>query len=119
MLNIDERVNTTAQDVLVIAFGMNDALVNISGWRSIFNKAKEILGLGERGRFKRDTLAMINSIRKRHPETEFVLISGIRSNPEWGAVDNGLITQYRKEMLEIEIRSLAYRSSMLQPFGMI
>ena len=60
LLNIDEMVNNSAQDVLVIAFGMNDALVNTSGWRGIFNRAKEMLGLGERGRFKRDTLAMID-----------------------------------------------------------
>jgi lysophospholipase L1-like esterase len=100
--NLDERVNTTSQDLVVIAFGMNDAAFDPHGLWALVNGVKELVGRGETGRFKRDTLSMISSIREKNPNTEFILVSGIRSNPAWGRVNNNLIDQYRKDMREIE-----------------
>jgi len=81
---VDEKVNDRAQDVVVLAFGMDDA-----SWTD------------DAALFMRQMQGMIEAIRGKAPATEFVLVSGMRGNPDWQPMRPVMFDQYREVMNEL------------------
>lgn len=84
LAGIESKVNTTASDLVVIGFGMNDVTANVTA-----------------PQFKKNILRMINAIRAKTPKTEIVLVSTWIGNPEWKPMNNNLLGQYRKALIQI------------------
>lgn len=83
------RLNDAEQDLVVLGFGMNDAT---NGPYAPTAKVH----------FKEKLEGVIRLVRKKAPETEFLLISGIRGNPEWVAMNPGMFDEYRTALLELQ-----------------
>ena len=64
-------------DLVIIAFGMND-----SAGRSAAD-------------FKANTRGMIEAVRKKLPETEFILVATMLGNRDWTTLHHELFPQYR------------------------
>jgi lysophospholipase L1-like esterase len=82
--NVKVKLNDKVQDVVVIAFGMNDATGN-----------------GDKALFKSQLQQMIDIVRAQSPQTEFMLLSGIRGNQDWIVMRPEMFDQYRAAMYEL------------------
>ena len=82
--NVDGHVNTTASDLVVLAFGMNDAA-----------------GAVPAATFESNLRAMISNIRSHAPATEFLLVAPWLGNDEWRPMDNQRLLGYRTAMIHI------------------
>ncbi len=65
-------------DLVVIAFGMNDA---------VHRPAAD---------YRSNTKAMINAVRKANPDAEFILIATMLGNKNWTRMKMDLVPQYRE-----------------------
>lgn len=72
-------------DLVIIAFGMNDAS---SGESSVV--------------YSRNIHAIIDTVRKRNPNTDFILVATMTGNPEWNKSNSELYTEYLNELLKLE-----------------
>ncbi len=72
-------------DLVLIAFGMNDASSR---------RAPET--------FRADIEAIMAGIRSAHPETEFLLVATMRGNPDWKHTASELYPQYRDALVTLE-----------------
>lgn len=70
-------------DLVIVAFGMNDA-----AGRS----AKE---------YQANTKAVITKIREKLPDTEFILVATMLGNPDWPRLKQELFPQYRDALKEL------------------
>ncbi|AEK63180.1 SGNH/GDSL hydrolase family protein [Collimonas fungivorans] len=84
LVNVQEKVNTVASDLVIIGFGMNDASGGVTSKK-----------------FEENLRAMIAAIRKKSPETEFILVSSFLGNEDWKPSNNGLLRDYRVSMIRI------------------
>lgn len=82
--NVEAKINTSASDLVVLAYGMNDATGNVPPEKFEF--------------FLR---MMIKSIREKNPKTEFILVSSFLGNPDWKPMNTSLLFDYRKAMIRI------------------
>lgn len=77
-------------DLMLLAFGMNDAS----------EKAPpEKFGAAIQG--------IMEGVRKVHPETEFILVSGMTGNPEWTHTHEEFYSQYRQALLKLAVPGVA------------
>ena len=72
-------------DLVLIAFGMNDASSR---------RAPDV--------FRADIETIMEGIRGAHPDTEFLLVATMRGNPEWKHTVPELYPQYRDALLTLE-----------------
>lgn len=84
MQNVDGRVNGSASDLVVLAFGMNDAAGTVPS-----------------ADFEANLRAMISNIRSHAPATEFLLVAPWLGNDEWRLMDNQRLLGYRSAMIHI------------------
>jgi lysophospholipase L1-like esterase len=77
-----EKVVAAAPDLVLLAFGMNDA-----GGRPAAD-------------YQANTRAMIDAVRKAHPDTEFILIATMLGNEDWTHLKRELFPQYRDALAE-------------------
>lgn len=81
---IDQKVNDTVSDLVVIAFGMNDAPVNVSPQD-----------------YETTMRTMIAKIRSKAPATEILLVASSLPNPEWTAANLPVFQAYRDALSRI------------------
>jgi len=79
--NVQAKLNDQPQDVVVMGLGMNDA-----AW------------VDSAAIFQQQELNIINAVRAKAPKTEFVLLSGMRGNPDWMPMRAEMFTEYRAAM---------------------
>jgi acyl-CoA thioesterase-1 len=72
-------------DLVIVAFGMNDASAGES----------PVV-------YSRNIHAIIDTVRKRNPDTDFILVATMTGNPEWNKADSELYTEYLNELLKLE-----------------
>jgi hypothetical protein len=82
----DTLINDQLQDVVVLGFGMEDAL-----------------GMDGEAEFKSNISAIIGTVRSKAPDTEFVLVSGMRGNTFWRPMRADAFSAFR-----VAMHSLAY-----------
>lgn len=75
-----DKVVESKPDLVVVAFGMNDA-----AGRSAAD-------------YSHDMQAMIRSIREKLPATEFILVATMLGNRDWPRLDQDLFLQYRSQL---------------------
>ncbi|WP_232100771.1 GDSL-type esterase/lipase family protein [Gimesia fumaroli] len=78
-----DKVVESNPDLVIIAFGMND-----SAGRS----AKE---------YQANTKALMEQIRKKRPQTEFILLAPMLGNKDWIRLKHELFPQYRDALAEL------------------
>lgn len=78
-----DKVLESNPDLVIIAFGMND-----SAGRS----AKE---------FQSNTKAVMEKIREKRPQTEFILVAPMLGNKDWIRLKHELFPQYRDALAEL------------------
>ena len=78
-----EKVVEASPDLVILAFGMNDA-----AGRS----AKE---------YGENTAAMIEAIRAELPDVEFILVASMLGNPDWTRLQPELFPQFRDALAEL------------------
>lgn len=78
-----DQVVEPKPDLVIIAFGMND-----SAGRS----AKE---------YQANTKALMEEVRKKLPETEFILVAPMLGNKDWVRLKHELFPQYRDALAEL------------------
>jgi lysophospholipase L1-like esterase len=69
----------------IIAFGMNDASAGVSF-----------------AAYSKNIRAIIDTVRKKNPETDFILVATMIGNPEWSKSNSELYTEYLHELLLLE-----------------
>ncbi len=84
---IEQCVNIAEDppDLLIIAFGMNDASGKLAPEAYRNNIARHI-----------------QIVRDTQPETEFILVATMEANPEWSYASPELYPRYRDELLSLE-----------------
>ncbi len=75
------RVTDAAPDLVVLAFGMNDASGGVTPER-----------------FRENMRGQILAVRKARPAVEFILVSGMAGNPEWTGSVPDLYSCYRDDL---------------------
>jgi len=83
VLSAVERIVEPQPDLVIVAFGMNDA-----AGRS----AQE---------YQSNTKAVINKIRGKRPEAEFILVASMPGNRNWTRLQQGLFPLYRDSLAEL------------------
>lgn len=83
VLSAIDKVVEPQPDLVIVAFGMND-----SAGRS----AKE---------YQANTQAVIEKIRERLPEAEFILVASMLGNRDWTRLQHDLFPQYRDALEEL------------------
>ncbi|QDT43747.1 Acetylxylan esterase precursor [Gimesia alba] len=78
-----DKVVESKPDLVIIAFGMND-----SAGRSV----KE---------YQANTNALMEQIRKKRPQTEFILLAPMLGNKDWIRLKHELFPQYRDALAEL------------------
>lgn len=78
------RVAAQHADLVVLAFGMNDASARISG-----------------PAYSENIRTIIDQVRKSNPNTDFILIATMTGNPKWIKADYVLYKQYRHELMRL------------------
>ncbi len=79
------KVAVEHPDLAIIAFGMNDA------------SAGEPAAV-----YSRNIHAIIDTVRKTNPDTDFILVATMTGNPEWNKSNAKLYTEYLNELLKLE-----------------
>jgi len=82
-LSIIGEVINAKPDLVIIAFGMNDA---------VRRPAKD---------YQAKTQGMIDAVRKANPDTEFILIATMLGNKNWTRMKMELFPQYREALANI------------------
>ena len=82
-LTMIDKVIATEPDLVVLAFGMNDAASRPAA------------------EFKRNTNGMIQAVRAKLPETEFILIATMLGNRNWTYLKADLFPQYRDALRQL------------------
>ncbi len=82
-LAVIEKVIETRPDLVILAFGMNDA---------VGRPADE---------FKQYTAGMISAVRAKLPESEFILVATMRGNIDWTYLKADLFPQYRDALAQL------------------
>jgi lysophospholipase L1-like esterase len=72
-------------DLVLLAFGMNDATDRFKS-----------------SQFAEHIAAQVSGIRTLHPDTEFVLVSTMSGNPEWTGTRMDLYPEYRGSLMGLE-----------------
>jgi acyl-CoA thioesterase-1 len=72
-----EALGAEQPDLAIIAYGMNDA-----GYCDVAN-------------YSRNTVAMMDTIRRASPQTEFILVASMRPHPDWDYPRAGAFERYR------------------------
>lgn len=78
-------VAAESPDLVIIAFGMNDAS---AGESSVV--------------YSRNIHAIIDTVRKRNPNTDFILVATMTGNPEWNKSNSEFYTEYLNDLLKLE-----------------
>jgi lysophospholipase L1-like esterase len=78
-----EKVIATAPDLVILAFGMNDAAGR---------PAKD---------YQANIRSMIDTVRKEHPGAEFILVATMLGNKDWTTLHHELFPQYRDALAEL------------------
>jgi len=82
--NLKKKLDGTYSDLMVIGFGMNDTAAQIP-----------------LEKFEENTREMIREVRRKSPETEFLLVSTWLGNQEWKPMNTGRLFAYRRALLRI------------------
>lgn len=83
-------VLAAAPDLLIIAFGMNDALRGEDG------------SAVSAGRYRDNIRRMIERTRAARPRCEFILVAPMIGNPEWDQLQQDRFPSYRDELQKLE-----------------
>lgn len=84
-----DKVVEAEPDLVIIAFGMNDSA----------GRSAEAFG--------KDIQEMIDQIRSKSPETEFVLIATMLGNRDWPRLNQDLFPQYRDQLAALVTPGIA------------
>ncbi|MCA9060624.1 MAG: SGNH/GDSL hydrolase family protein, partial [Planctomycetaceae bacterium] len=83
-ITMADQVAATEPDLVVIAFGMNDATGRPAA------------------EYKANTQAMMEAIRGKRPQAEFILVATMRGNSDWTLLKPELFGQFRDALLELK-----------------
>ena len=78
-----EKVIATAPDLVILAFGMNDAAGR---------PAKD---------YQANIRSMIDTVRNEHPGAEVILVATMLGNKDWTTLHHELFPQYRDALAEL------------------
>jgi lysophospholipase L1-like esterase len=76
-------VNAIRPDLVVVAYGMND------------------VGMRDAAAYARNIRAILDAIRAKSPDAEFILVATSRANPEWAATPVGEFGRYRDALASL------------------
>jgi acyl-CoA thioesterase-1 len=76
-------VNDYKPDLVIVAYGMND------------------VGYRDPARYKAAIKAIIDAVREKTPDAEFILVATSRANPEWSATPIAEFARYRDALSEL------------------
>ena len=79
-----QTVLDTDPDLVVLAFGMNDATVNLSA-----------------SEYKNNTQSMMDQLRQQNPLVSIILVAEFTPNSEWGGANISRRTENRAALLEL------------------
>jgi lysophospholipase L1-like esterase len=85
----DQRLNDETSDVIVIAFGVNDAATVPGGSVSAAD-------------YQNNISAIISTVRAKAPGTEFVLVAAPEANSDWAFMDAERFPGYRDALVQLE-----------------
>ena len=84
-----DKVIEAEPDLVILAFGMND---------TAGRPAKQ---------YQANIQAMVDAVRKTHPNTEFILVASMLGNRDWTMLRHELFPQYRDALAEIRKPGIA------------
>jgi lysophospholipase L1-like esterase len=83
VLNTIDRVVESAPNLVIVAFGMNDAAGRPAA------------------EYQKNIRSIISKIREKQPECEFILVASMLGNRNWTRLNPDLFPQYRDSLLEL------------------
>lgn len=89
-VEVIDEVARRRPDLLIIAFGMNDASGRVPA-----------------DEYQRNIKKMMDGVRRLNPGAEFILVATMAGNPEWTASSEEHYRAYREKLYELESNSVA------------
>lgn len=72
-------------DLVILAFGMNDATFEVSP-----------------AEYRAHLRTIMEQVKAKNPSAEFILVATMTGNPDWAKADEHLYSAYRKDLLDME-----------------